>query len=69
MIVQARNLQEVNYRTDYGIQAFQDLLGHLVVRRTTPDNPFVNKPHAGARSDVAASIVKGADATLAVAWA
>ena len=49
MIVQARDLQEINYRTDYGIQAFQDLLGHLVVRRTTPDNPFVNKPHAGAR--------------------
>ncbi len=49
MIVKASTLSEVNHRTDYRLQEFQDLLGHLVVRRTTPENPFVNKPHAGAR--------------------
>jgi len=49
MIVRRADLQEVNNRTDYRVQEFQDLLGHLVMRRTTPANPFVNKPHAGAR--------------------
>ncbi|NLD42656.1 MAG: cupin domain-containing protein [Chloroflexi bacterium] len=49
MIVKRKDLHEVNHRTDYRIQEFQDLLGHLVMRRTTPINPFINKPHAGDR--------------------
>jgi len=49
MIVRTLDLKEINYRTDYHVQAFQDKLDHLVVRRTTPDNPFDNKPHAGER--------------------
>ena len=49
MIVKKNDLHEVSYRTDYRVQEFQKLLGHLVVRRTTPANPFINKPHAGDR--------------------
>ena len=49
MIVRRHELTEVKYRTDYRVQEFQSLLGHLVMRRTTTQNPFVNKPHAGAR--------------------
>ncbi len=49
MIVKRQDLVEINNRTDYGLQRFQNLLGHLVMRRTTPANPFINKAHAGAR--------------------
>ena len=49
MIVKKNDLHEVSDRTDYRVQEFQKLLGHLVVRRTTPANPFINKPHAGDR--------------------
>ncbi len=49
MIVRTLDLKEIHYRTDYHVEAFQDKLDHLVVRRTTPDNPFDNKPHAGVR--------------------
>ncbi len=49
MIIKAETLSERNARTDYGIGDLQDQLGHWVVRRTTPDNPFVNKAHAGHR--------------------
>jgi len=49
MIIKAKTLREVNHRTDYGIGEIQEQLGHLVVRRTTPDNPFMNKAHAGSR--------------------
>lgn len=49
MIIKAKSLEEVNYRVDYGIDKLQEQVGHLVVRRTTPANPFVNKAHAGHR--------------------
>jgi len=49
MIIKGESLPEVNYRKDYGIQKLQEQVGHLVVRRTTPANPFVNKAHAGHR--------------------
>jgi mannose-6-phosphate isomerase-like protein (cupin superfamily) len=49
MIIKASELREVNSRTDYGLGKVQDQIGHLVVRRTTPANPFVSQAHAGNR--------------------
>lgn len=47
MIIKGSALQEVNYRTDYGVGRLQDKIGHFVVRVTTPANPFGPHKHDG----------------------
>ncbi len=43
LIVRGSSLTEVNNRLDYGVDKLQEQVGHWVVWRTTPANPF--KPH------------------------
>jgi mannose-6-phosphate isomerase-like protein (cupin superfamily) len=49
MVIKGNTLEEIDYRTDYGVGPFQDRIGHFVVRVTTPENPFMPEKHGEAR--------------------